>query len=137
MEEMIARSVAPDRFSMLLLGALALIALALAAVGVYGLHPYFLSERPQESAIMMAGGGGWEVGWGAEVRCRELVLADWEKLNWRTKLGLLRRSLGAFWDALLLQPQRLEDEMFQDLHYGVRVLMKRPGLTLIAVFTLA
>src|SRR2546426_9282071 len=64
----------------------------------------------------------WRQEWEAELRYRELLLADWDKLNRRSKLDLLRRSLGAFWDALRLQPQRWEDEMFQDLRYGVRML---------------
>ncbi|HYV06964.1 MAG TPA: hypothetical protein VFB82_20375, partial [Blastocatellia bacterium] len=58
---------------------------------------------------------GWRQEWEAELRYRELLLADWDRLNWKTKLDLFYRSLGAFWDALLLQPQRLEDEMFHDL----------------------
>jgi hypothetical protein len=66
----------------------------------------------------------WKQEWEAEMRYRELLLADWDKLNWKTKLDLLRRSLGAFWDALALQPQRLEDEMFQDLRFGARMLLK-------------
>src|SRR5438105_11504947 len=57
--------------------------------------------------------------WEAELQYREALLARWDKLDWGHKLELLRRSLGAFWDALLLQPSRLEDEMFQDLRYGV------------------
>src|SRR5437899_6746736 len=79
----------------------------------------------------------WKQEWEAELRCRELLLADWDKLNWKTKFDLLRRSLGAFWDALSLQPQRLEDEMFQDLRYGARMLLKNKAFTFVAVFTLA
>ena len=79
----------------------------------------------------------WRQEWEAELRYRELLLADWEKLNWKSKLDLLRRSLGASWDALALQPQRLEDEMFQDLRFGSRMLIKHKGFTAVAVLSLA
>lgn len=79
----------------------------------------------------------WRQEWEAELQHREALLSEWERLDWRTKLDLLRRSLGAFWDALVLQPQRLEDEMFQDLRYGVRMLLKNPGFTAVIVMTLA
>jgi hypothetical protein len=46
----------------------------------------------------------WRQEWEAELRYREELLAEWDNLNWKTKLDLLRRSLGAFRDALLLQP---------------------------------
>src|SRR5215468_1494756 len=79
----------------------------------------------------------WRQEWEAELHYRETLLAGWDKLDWRTKLDLLRRSAGAFWDALLLQPRRLEEEMFQDLRFGARMLLKRPGFTLIAIVTFA
>ncbi len=79
----------------------------------------------------------WREEWEAELRYREELLAQWDRLDRRNKLDLLRRSLGAFRDALLLQPRRLKDEMFQDLRFGVRMLLKNPGFTIVLVVTLA
>jgi macrolide transport system ATP-binding/permease protein len=79
----------------------------------------------------------WRQEWEAELRCRETLLAEWDKLNWKTKLDLLRRSLGAFTDALLLQPRRWEDEMIQDLRFGIKMLLKQPAFSAIVILTLA
>jgi predicted permease len=79
----------------------------------------------------------WRQEWEAELQYRETLLTEWEQLNSSHKLDLVWHSAGAFADALWLQPRRLEDEMFQDLRYGLRLLLKQPGFTLAAVFTLS
>ncbi|MEW6128146.1 MAG: ABC transporter permease [Acidobacteriota bacterium] len=78
----------------------------------------------------------WRQEWEAELRYREHLLAEWDNLHWRNRVDLLRRSFGALVDALFLQPQRMEDEMFQDVRFGVRMLMKTPGFTLAAFLSL-
>ncbi len=79
----------------------------------------------------------WRQEWEAELRYREMMLAEWDLLNWQNKFDLFWRSLGAFKDALLLQPKRLEEEMIQDLRFGWRMLLKQKGFTAVAVLSLA
>src|SRR5262245_777247 len=71
----------------------------------------------------------WRMEWEAELSHREAMLAEWDRLDSSHKLDLLWRSTSAFWDALWLQPKRLEDEMFQDLRFGARMLLKSKGFT--------
>ncbi|HST19679.1 MAG TPA: ABC transporter permease [Blastocatellia bacterium] len=86
MEQVLSTSVAQRRFNMALIGSFAFIALALAAVGIYGIVSYTVAERTREIGIRMA--------LGAERR--DIIKLVMKQAVSLTLIGLIIGLAGAF-----------------------------------------
>jgi ABC-type antimicrobial peptide transport system permease subunit len=99
MESIIGDSTAERRFAMILLGTFAVMALALASVGTYGVVAYVVGQRTQEIGIRMALGAQ---------RRDVLVLILWQG----ARLALLGVAIGIAGAFVLTR-------LMADLLYGV------------------
>jgi predicted permease len=93
MEQVVSTSLAQRRLTMLLLGIFALTAVALAAVGIYGVMSFSLAQRRREFGIRMAlGAKGRDV----------LAIAIRQGMK-QALLGVVLGLFGAFWLTGLLE----------------------------------
>jgi len=86
MDGLLTDSISPRRFSALLVGIFAMLAVVLAAVGIYGVMSYTVSQRTQEIGVRMALGA-------QTANIRSMILAQTIKL---TVLGVAIGLAGAF-----------------------------------------
>lgn len=87
MDEIVSRSTARENFNMLLLTIFGVVALVLAAIGIYGLMAYSVEQRTQEMGIRMALGADRGV-------IRKLVV--WQGMR-LALIGLVLGVGAAFW----------------------------------------
>jgi putative ABC transport system permease protein len=86
MQDVMANSIQTQRFSMFVLGGFALLALTLAAVGIYGVMSYVVAQRTHEIGIRISLGAGLE----------NILLLVLKNALWMTVAGIFLGAVGAF-----------------------------------------
>jgi len=112
LDEIASRSVSGERYSTLLISLLALTALALGAVGIYGLISHAVSMRRQELGLRAALGA-------SPGHLYRLVFGQG---LWLTAVGLALGLVGAFATGRVLDQLLYETEPRDPLAYGVTIL---------------
>jgi predicted permease len=113
MDERVAESIAPRRFNAQLLTVFGLLALLLAAVGVYGIVAYLVNERKREFGIRVAlGATGAEIGRLVLARAARLVVA-----------GTLAGTIAALVLTRFLSTLLFEVEPFDPLSFSFALLL--------------
>ena len=93
MDQVVHESLAGDRFSTALFGSFAGVALLLAAVGIYGVMSFVVSQRTHEIGLRMALGAG-------RGAC---ALADPARGIGTALVGIVVGSFGAYWVGRAMQ----------------------------------
>jgi ABC-type antimicrobial peptide transport system permease subunit len=120
LDQVIADSTARDNFNVLLLSVFALVALSLAAVGIYGLMSYAVQQRTQEIGIRMALGADRQ-------KIMRLILGQSMKL---AAIGTVIGLAAAFGLTRLLAQLLFGVKSTDPLTYGLVVAI----LTAVALF---
>jgi putative ABC transport system permease protein len=80
----------------------------------------------------------WRREWDAELQHRSADLRRRRNPSWSTNMSLISRSLGALPDAAWIRRQfTLDADAVHDATHGIRMLLKTPGFTLIALVVFA
>src|SRR5204862_426889 len=115
MEGLLTDSISPRRFSATLVGVFAVLAVVLAAVGIYGVMSYTVSQRTQEIGVRMA--------LGAQLASvRRMILGQTLKL---TLIGVALGLAGAFFVPRFLVSLLFGVSMYAPVTFlGVAALQK-------------
>lgn len=112
LQSLVDRSVSPRRFFMILVGAFALLGLSLAALGIYGVISYSVTQKTQEIGVRMALGA-------TATRVRRDVLGETLRL---TLSGLILGGIASFAIAKLIATLLFATSPWDPLAYAGTVL---------------